>query len=111
MHAPNLTTGKRCRQKVRRMALLQSPVDRTGPTFATLGRFLETDKAKLKKSGADRQAQGTSHDTLKLACAWRLENPVEWGKYMSNVQQLATDMERIRQAGVKPAGGAPPMLP
>ena len=80
---------------------------RTDPTFAALGRLLETDKAKLKKSGADRQ--GTSHDTLKLACAWRLENPVQWGKYMSGVQQVANDMERIRQAGVKPTGGAPPM--
>jgi hypothetical protein len=82
-------------------------LDRTDPTFAALGRFLETDKAKLKKSGKDRS--GTSHDTLKLACAWRLENPVQWGMYMSGVQQVATDMERIRLAGVKPAGGAPPM--
>jgi hypothetical protein len=82
-------------------------LDRTDPTFAALGRLLETDKAKLKKSGADRS--GTSHDTLKLACAWRLENPVQWGKYMSGVQQVANDMERIRQAGVKPTGGAPPM--
>jgi hypothetical protein len=82
-------------------------LDRTDPTFATLGRFLETDKDKLLRPGADRK--GTSHDTLKLACAWRLENPVQFGKYMSGVQQVANDMERIRLAGVKPAGGAPVM--
>jgi hypothetical protein len=82
-------------------------LNRTDPTFAALGRFLETDKVKLAKWGADRT--GTSHDTLKLACAWRLENPTQWGKYMSGVQEAEKDMERIRQAGVKPAGGAPVM--
>jgi hypothetical protein len=82
-------------------------LNRTDPTFAALGRFLETDKAKLTASGADRA--GTSHDTLKLACAWRLENPTLWDKYMSGVQEVGTDMERIQQAGVKPAGGAPVM--
>ena len=82
-------------------------LNRTDPTFAALGRFLETDKAKLTASGADRA--GTSHDTLKLACAWRLENPTLWDKYMSGVQEVGTDMERIKQAGVKPSGGAPVM--
>ena len=82
-------------------------LDKNDPTFAALGRFLETDKAKLKKSGADRS--GTSHDTLKLACAWRLENPLQWRAYMSKVQKVGKEMERIQQAGVKPAGGAPVM--
>jgi hypothetical protein len=82
-------------------------LNRTDPTFAALGRFLETDKAKLAKSGADRA--GTSHDTLKLACAWRLENPSLWGKYMSGVQEVGKDMERIKAAGVTPAGGMPVM--
>jgi len=80
---------------------------RTDPTFAALGRFLETDKAKLLKSGKDRS--GTSHDTLKLACAWRLENPDLWYKYMSGVQKVRSNMERIQTAGMKPAGGAPVM--
>ena len=82
-------------------------LDRTDPTFAALGRFLETDKAKLLTSGKD--LSGTSHDTLKLACAWRLENPVQWRKYMIGVLQVAKDMSKIQLAGVKPAGGAPPM--
>jgi hypothetical protein len=80
-------------------------LDRTDPTFAALGRFLETDKAKLLTSGKDRS--GTSHDTLKLACAWRLENPDLWYKYMSGVQMVGRDMEKIQTAGVTPAGGAP----
>ena len=82
-------------------------LNKTDPTFAALGRFLETDKAKLAKSGADRS--GTSHDTLKLACAWRLENPSLWDTYMSGVQMVGKDMDRINAAGVKPAGGAPVM--
>jgi hypothetical protein len=82
-------------------------LNRTDPTFAALERFLETDKVKLLKSGSDRA--GTSHDTLKLACAWRLENPSLWDTYMSGVQMVAKDMDRIRQAGVKPAGGMPVM--
>jgi hypothetical protein len=82
-------------------------LNKTDPTFTALGRFLETDKAKLLKSGADRS--GTSHDTLKLACAWRLENPVLWHKYIIGVQSVGRDMERIRLKGIKPAGGAPVM--
>jgi hypothetical protein len=82
-------------------------LNKTDPTFAALGRFLETDKVKLAASGADRS--GTSHDTLKLACAWRLENPSLWGKYMSGVQEVGKDMERIKAANVTPEGGMPVM--
>ncbi|KOO28135.1 kinase domain-containing protein [Chrysochromulina tobinii] len=81
-------------------------LNKTDPTFAALGRFLETDKVKLAKSGADRA--GTSHDTLKLACAWRLENPSLWDTYMSGVQMVGKDMERIKAAGVT-AGSVPVM--
>jgi hypothetical protein len=63
---------------------------------------------KLKQSGADRRAPVT-HDRLKLACAWRLENPALWEKYMSGVQGVMNDMKRIRQCRVASAGGAPPL--
>jgi hypothetical protein len=62
---------------------------------------------KLKQSGADRS--GTTHDRLKLACAWRLENPALWERYMGGVQEVMRDMKRIQQGGVTPAGGAPPI--
>jgi len=85
-------------------------LDRTGRdrgTWAALERLLQTDPVKLKQSGADRR--GTTHDRLKLACAWRLENPVQWEKYMVGVQGVMLDMKRIRQGGVTAAGGAPPI--
>jgi hypothetical protein len=62
---------------------------------------------KLKQSGADRR--GTTHDRLKLACAWRLENRVLWEKYMVGVQEVMNGMKRIRQGGVASAGGVPPL--
>jgi len=70
-------------------------------TWAALERLLQTDPVKLKQSGADRS--GTTHDRLKLACAWRLENPALWEKYMSGVQGVMNDMERIRQGRVASA--------
>ena len=76
-------------------------------TWAALERLLQTDPVKLKQSGADRRAPVT-HDRLKLACAWRLENPAMWEKYMSGVQGVMNDMKRIRQCRVASAGGAPP---
>jgi serine/threonine protein kinase len=87
-------------------------------TWAALERLLQTDPVKLKQSGADRG--GTTHDRLKLACAWRLENPALWDKYMSGVQGVMNDMKRIRQCQVASAkrirqcqvaaaGGAPPL--
>ena len=85
-------------------------LDRTGcdrSTWAALERLLQTDPVKLKQSGADRR--GTTHDRLKLACAWRLENPALWDKYMSGVQGVMNDMKRIRQGRVASAGGAPPL--
>ena len=51
-------------------------LDRSGRdcgTCTALEKLLDTEAAKLKQSGADRG--GTTHDRLKLACAWRLENP------------------------------------
>jgi len=85
-------------------------LDHTGrdrSTWAALERLLQTDPVKLKQSGADRR--GTTHDRLKLACAWRLENPALWDKYMSGVQGVMNDMKRIRQGRVASAGGAPPL--
>jgi hypothetical protein len=85
-------------------------LDRTGRdrgTCAALERLLQTDPVKLKQSGADRR--GTTHDRLKLACAWRLENPALWEKYMVGVQGVMLDMKRIQQAGVPRAGGGPPI--
>jgi hypothetical protein len=85
-------------------------LDRTGrdrSTCTALERLLQTDPVKLKQSGADRRAPVT-HDRLKLACAWRLENPALWEKYMSGVQGVMNDMKRIRQCRVASAGGAPP---
>jgi len=85
-------------------------LDRTGcdrSTWAALERLLQTDPVKLKQSGADRG--GTRHDRLELACAWRLENPLRWEKYMVGVQGVMNDMKRIRQGGVTAAGGAPPL--
>jgi serine/threonine protein kinase len=87
-------------------------------TWAALERLLQTDPVKLKQSGADRG--GTTHDRLKLACAWRLENPALWEKYMVGVQGVMNDMKRIRQCQVASAkrirqcqvaaaGGAPPL--
>ena len=79
-------------------------LDHTGrdrSTWAALERLLQTDPVKLKQSGADRS--GTTHDRLKLACAWRLENPALWEKYMSGVQGVMNDMERIRQGRVASA--------
>ena len=85
-------------------------LDRTGRdrgTWAALEQLLQTDPVKLKQSGADRG--GTTHDRLKLACAWRLENPALWDKYMAGVQEVMHDMKRIQQGGVTPAGGVPPI--
>ena len=85
-------------------------LDRTGRdrgTWAALERLLQTDPVKLKQSGADRR--GTTHDRLKLACAWRLENSVLWEKYMVGVQEVMNGMKRIRQGGVASAGGVPPL--
>jgi len=85
-------------------------LDRTGrdrSTWAALERLLQTDPVKLKQSGADRG--GTTHDRLKLACAWRLENPTLWEKYMSGVQGVMNDIKRIQQGRVASAGGAPPL--
>jgi serine/threonine protein kinase len=85
-------------------------LDRTGRdhgTWAALERLLQTDPVKLKQSGADRR--GTTHDRLKLACAWRLENRVLWEKYMVGVQEVMNGMKRIRQGGVASAGGVPPL--
>jgi serine/threonine protein kinase len=85
-------------------------LDHTGrdrSTWAALEQLLQTDPDKLKQSGADRR--GTTHDRLKLAYAWRLENPALWEKYMSGVQGVMNDMKRIRQCRVASAGGAPPL--
>ena len=85
-------------------------LDRTGrdrSTWAALERLLQTDPVKLRQSGADRG--GTTHDRLKLACAWRLENPDLWKKYMGGVQEVMNDMKRIRQGGLTSAGGDPPL--
>jgi len=76
-------------------------------TWAALERLLQTDPVKLKQSGTDRG--GTTHDRLKLASAWRLENPARWETYMSGVQGVMNDMKRIRQGRVASAGGAPPL--
>ena len=85
-------------------------LDRAGCDLGTctaLERLLQTDPLKLKRPGVDRK--GATHDRLKLACAWRLENPALWEKYMVNVQGVMLDMKRIQQGGVTPAGGAPPL--
>ena len=85
-------------------------LDRSGRdcgTCTALEKLLDTEAAKLKQSGPDRG--DTTHDRLKLACAWRLENPVLWGKYMGGVQEVMLDMKRIRQARVGRAGGDPPL--
>ena len=66
------------------------PLDRHGGdqhTWAVLERLLRTENAK---------------HTLRLACAWRLENLALWEYY------LKRDMQIIRNAGVAAAGGAPP---
>jgi chemotaxis protein histidine kinase CheA len=85
-------------------------LDRTGSDCSTctaLEKLLETDPVKLKQGGADRGP--VVHDRLKLACAWRLENPALWEKYMVGVQGVMNDMKRIRQGGVTATGGAPPI--
>jgi len=71
-------------------------------TCTALERLLQTDRVKLRR-------KGTAHDLLKLTCAWRLENPALWGKYMAGMHGVMRDMERIRQGGVTPTGGAPPL--
>jgi chemotaxis protein histidine kinase CheA len=85
-------------------------LDRTGRDLGTctaLERLLQTDEVKLRADGADRR--GTTHDRLKLACAWRIENPVLWGKYMVGVQAVMQDMKLVQQERVRPSGGAPPL--
>ena len=77
-------------------------------TWATLERLLQTDPVKLKQSGADRRRQ-TTHDRLRLACAWRLENPLLWNKYTIGVESVAVEMGRIRLESVEATGGDPPL--
>ena len=88
-------------------ALIALDPGRDLSTWAALEQLLQTDPVKLKQDGADRK--GTTHDRLKLACAWRLENPVLWEKYMVGVQGVMDDMKRIRQGGLTSAGGDPPL--
>jgi len=84
-------------------AILLDPTGRDRRTWAALQQLLQTDPEKLKLR------RGTTHDRLELTCAWRLENPALWEKYMSGVQGVMNDMKRIRQGRVASAGGAPPL--
>ena len=78
-------------------AILLDPTGRDRRTWAALQQLLQTDPEKLKLR------RGTTHDRLELTCAWRLENPALWEKYMSGVQGVMNDMERIRQGRVASA--------
>ena len=84
------------------------PLDRHGQNdvWAALEQLLRTDHMKLKAPGADRGA--CKHDRLKMVCAWRLENPVLWEDYLSGIGRVKRDVQIIRNAGVKAAGGDRP---
>jgi hypothetical protein len=85
-------------------------LDRTGRdrgTCTALERLLQTDQVKLRVDGADRR--GTTHDRLKLACAWRIKNPALWEKYMAGFQAVRQDIKLIQQERVRPSGGARPL--
>ena len=86
-------------------ALLALDRGRDGATWKALERLLSTDAAKLKQSGADRR--GTRHDRLQLACAWRLEHPPMWERYMSGQQQVLRDLRLLEKAHVRAVGGLP----
>ena len=64
-------------------------IDRTRDLaiWKALEKLLLTDPIKLKQGGADRG--GTLHDRLQLACAWRLEHPPMWDRYMGGQQQVS----------------------
>ena len=62
-------------------------LDANQPTWHTLEGLLHTDPVKLQQAGKDRRT-GARHDRLKLVCAWRLDHPSLWQKYMGGVQQV-----------------------
>jgi len=86
------------------------PLDRDGhdrATWAALERLLETDKDKLQANGKDR-SNSVTYEKLRMARAWRLENPMLWEEYLAGRGRVKRDMQVLRKAGVKAAGGDPP---
>ena len=70
-----------------------------------LERLLYTDPIKLQQNGADRR--GTHHDRLQFACAWRLEHPSMWDRYMGGQQQVLHGMHLLRRVLLPRACGLP----
>ena len=86
-------------------ALLALDRRRDVAAWKALEKMLITDPAKLKQSGADRSR--TRHDRLQLACAWRLEHPPMWERYIGGQQQVLRDKQLLDRAHVRSNGGLP----
>ena len=86
-------------------ALLPLDPRRDVAAWKALEKMLITDSAKLKQSGADRSR--TRHDRLQLACAWRLEHPPMWERYIGGQQQVLRDKQLLDRAHVRSNGGLP----
>ena len=65
--------------------------------WATLQSLLQTDPTQLSR-GRDVRQPGV-YSRLELACAWRLEHPKLWDRYVSGQQQIQEQLARLRRNG------------
>jgi len=69
-------------------------------TFRALRRFLESDKVDQLNRGRDAAYDFRSCG-LRLAAAWRVENPSAWRKYASNCADVRHDVRRAQDHGYR----------
>ena len=65
-----------------------------------LERFLEVDDAQNLGRGRDTQQKAQQkYDRLRLAAAWRVQNPALWSRYVAGKAKIRRDVHGLQKLG------------
>jgi hypothetical protein len=65
----------------------------------SLEKLLETEHPGWLGKGKDVSKKYGPYDSLKLACAWKVDHPKNWKKYTAGVERVQEEVELLRRKG------------
>lgn len=90
--------------------LFEIRAEQESGTWATLQRFLDVDDPRNLGNGRDVKQNVGKYDQLRLACAWRIQNPALWARYEAGKDKIRRDLQNVASAR-KGLGKRPPGWP
>ena len=65
----------------------------------SLEALLQTERPEWLGKGKDVSKKYGSYNSLKLACAWKVDHPSNQSKYTAGVERVQKDMDRLKMRG------------